>query len=334
MHAAIPAWVSEASARATPAQVEGAHAVVLLDEGVTSVDKNGRVTESVRKVVRVLDRDGAVHARSEIPYDAESSTMSSFQAYLISPGGSVKTYGKRDLVHVGQFGNSVLYTEQKLAFLSAEGGVVAGSVFAFECTLRKKSDFTEFTWVFQGSVPTLESRATFEVPKGWTVRAHLYNHEPVEPKTDENTHTWVLTDLPGFEVGPMSPSVLRVAPHLVVELVPPDSGRVAARLRNFETWSDVSDYIVELHEPQLKPDAQVEKKTRELTAGLGAQWEKIAAIAEFVQDIRYISIFMGAEKGGGYRPRTAAEVLSCEYGDCKDKTTLMRSMLEVAGIRS
>lgn len=332
--AAVPAWISGVTEREVPAEVNDAHAVILLDEGFTSVDKRGRVTESVRKVVRILDRDGAEHARAEIPYDSESSKMSTFLAYVLSPSGKVKTFGKRDLVHVGQFGNSLLYTEQKLAMLSAEGSVEPGSIFAFECTIVKKSDFTEFMWVFQSGVPTLESRATFEAPEGWIVRSHLYNHEPVEPRTDNESHTWVLRDLPGIAVEPMGPAVLRVAPHLVVELVPPDSERVAARLRNFQTWDDVSNYIVELHEPQLKRDAQVENKTRELTGGLKTDWEKIAAIAKFVQDIRYISIFMGAEQGGGYRPRTAAEVFACEYGDCKDKTTLMRSMLEVAGIKS
>ncbi len=44
---------------------------------------------------------------------------------------------------------------------------------------------------------------------------------------------------------------------------------------------------------------------------------------------------MGIEIGiGGYRPHTADEVFRNRYGDCKDKATLLRAMLESVGIHS
>ena len=56
------------------------------------------------------------------------------------------------------------------------------------------------------------------------------------------------------------------------------------------------------------------------------------AIAGFVQhDIRYVAIELGI---GGWQPHTASDVFSHRYGDCKDKATLMRTMLHEIGVDS
>jgi hypothetical protein len=56
------------------------------------------------------------------------------------------------------------------------------------------------------------------------------------------------------------------------------------------------------------------------------------ALARFVQrDVRYVAIELGI---GGYQPHPAVDVFTHRYGDCKDKVTLMASMLKEIGIES
>jgi hypothetical protein len=56
------------------------------------------------------------------------------------------------------------------------------------------------------------------------------------------------------------------------------------------------------------------------------------AIAAFVQhDIRYVAIELGI---GGYQPHPATEIFTHRYGDCKDKATLLSTMLREAGFES
>jgi Transglutaminase-like superfamily len=43
---------------------------------------------------------------------------------------------------------------------------------------------------------------------------------------------------------------------------------------------------------------------------------------------------MNLARGGGHQPHLATEVFSKQYGDCKDKANLMKTMLRVAGIDS
>jgi transglutaminase superfamily protein len=55
-------------------------------------------------------------------------------------------------------------------------------------------------------------------------------------------------------------------------------------------------------------------------------------LAQFVQhDIRYVAIELGI---GGWQPHAASEVFAHRYGDCKDKATLLSSMLSQVGIES
>ena len=56
------------------------------------------------------------------------------------------------------------------------------------------------------------------------------------------------------------------------------------------------------------------------------------ALATYVQlQIRYVAIEIGI---GGYQPHPATEVFKNQYGDCKDKATLMSAMLKQIGIDS
>jgi hypothetical protein len=56
------------------------------------------------------------------------------------------------------------------------------------------------------------------------------------------------------------------------------------------------------------------------------------AIAQFMQhDIRYVAISLGI---GGWQPHQAQETFANRYGDCKDKVTLMRTMLREIGVES
>ena len=48
-------------------------------------------------------------------------------------------------------------------------------------------------------------------------------------------------------------------------------------------------------------------------------------------DIRYVAIELGI---GGWQPHAASEVFTHHYGDCKDKATLMSSMLSQIGVES
>jgi len=69
-----------------------------------------------------------------------------------------------------------------------------------------------------------------------------------------------------------------------------------------------------------------------LIAGKATDEDKVRALYAYVAtQIRYIGVAFGI---GRYQPHIAAEILSNQYGDCKDKHTLLAAMLSAAGIQS
>jgi hypothetical protein len=61
-------------------------------------------------------------------------------------------------------------------------------------------------------------------------------------------------------------------------------------------------------------------------------FERMKALARFAQrDVRYAAIEVGI---GGFKPHPAAEIFAHRYGDCKDKATVLASMLAQIGVKS
>ncbi len=85
---------------------------------------------------------------------------------------------------------------------------------------------------------------------------------------------------------------------------------------------------------RCNPTRPITQRAEQLTTDAVTEWEKLQAIGQFAQGIKYVSIQMGTGSGGGYTPHPAPRILRNLYGDCKDKVTLMRSLLRASGIES
>lgn len=87
-------------------------------------------------------------------------------------------------------------------------------------------------------------------------------------------------------------------------------------------------------EPPAEAGDTIRAKVQQLTTGASTELDRIRAIAAFTQQTKYVEISLNITRGGGYTPHTAKETLARNYGDCKDKATLMRALLKAAGIDS
>ncbi len=98
----------------------------------------------------------------------------------------------------------------------------------------------------------------------------------------------------------------------------------------FHSWAEVGDWYRSLAEERLQPTASVRAKADELTRNAKTPQEQAEALYRFVAtQIRYISLSFGV---GRFQPHTPDEVLDHGYGDCKDKDTLLESLLRAKGM--
>jgi tetratricopeptide (TPR) repeat protein/transglutaminase-like putative cysteine protease len=104
------------------------------------------------------------------------------------------------------------------------------------------------------------------------------------------------------------------------------------RLSTFQSWDEVGRWYASLQAYRVKPTPEIVAKAAELTKAAPDDDAKIRAIYSYVSSqFRYIGIAFGV---GRYQPHFAAEVLANQYGDCKDKHTLLAALLAAAGIKA
>jgi tetratricopeptide (TPR) repeat protein len=112
----------------------------------------------------------------------------------------------------------------------------------------------------------------------------------------------------------------------------PDDERPDIQLTTFETWEQIGRWYASLEKDRRAPSPEVRAKAQELTKGLNTDMEKVEALYDYVaKNFRYVSLSLGV---GRYQPHAASDVLHDQYGDCKDKHTLLASLLDAEGMHA
>jgi tetratricopeptide (TPR) repeat protein len=112
----------------------------------------------------------------------------------------------------------------------------------------------------------------------------------------------------------------------------PDDDRPDVQLTTFESWEQIGHWYASLEKDRRMPSPEVRTKAEELTKGLTSDLDKVEALYDYVaKNFRYVSLSLGLSR---YQPHAASDVLHNQYGDCKDKHTLLASLLEAEGLRA
>jgi hypothetical protein len=319
-----PAWLKDLTTVTLPSYPAKANSVVLLNEEHTTAAENGRLTTVTRTAMKVLTRQGGDILYFD-SYDTRSGKVRDFRAWMISPSGKVKKYGKDEIVDVACAENDV-YNECRRRAVSGKRDAEPGAIFAYESAIEFESFSNQVSFHFQDSTPVRLARLQITVPSGWEVKTVSFNGAPTEPAPSGGTYTWQMENLAAMEHEPASPSYLTLAPWVGVNLLPPGGKH------NTTSWAEAARLLSQLHDGTADSSDALTAKARSLVEGAATELDKIHAIGRFTQQLNYVSIQVNLAKGGGYRPHPAAQTFQKLYGDCKDKANLTRAMLKAVGI--
>jgi hypothetical protein len=328
----IPVWVHEAARQTVksdyPSKVT---AVVLFQEERLGVDPDGKRTMTERRATKIVQsgRHAPIAWRE---YNTKAGRIRDFRAWLLLPSGKEIEYGKNRVVDVAMTEDKTPYDEERAKVIECDPDAPVGSVFAYEVTEEEATVFTTHPYLFQESAPVLLSRFALSLPAGWEARGTIFNHGGLQPKMDGSTYTWELRDLPWIADEEYSPGFLAIVPRLGVTYFPASAAK--PELVPFKDWHTVSAWHAGFADPAAEVTPSIRAKSDELTSQAKTETDKIRSVAAFVQQTNYVSVDLNVMHGGGYIPRPASQVLAKNYGDCKDKATLMRALLKAAGIDS
>ena len=111
-----------------------------------------------------------------------------------------------------------------------------------------------------------------------------------------------------------------------------DEVRPDVQLTTFQSWDEVGKWYADLQKDRVVPDEKIKVKAEEIIKGRTSEKDKAQALYEYVaKNFRYVSLSLGQ---GRYQPHAATDVMFNQYGDCKDKHTLLASMLAATGLRA
>ncbi|HEY6348469.1 MAG TPA: DUF3857 and transglutaminase domain-containing protein [Candidatus Angelobacter sp.] len=325
--AGTPDWLRSVANQPLPKYSDDTNAVIVLDEQWTSVDHEGEIKTLYRRAYRILRPEGRKYGTFAVYFD-EETRLTYLKAWSVSAQGTEYEVKEKDAVETSPFAGA-LYVDKRLKVLKIPAAE-PGSLIGYEYEQRRRPFVLQDLWLFQGELPVRRARFVLHLPDQWEYRARFLNHADSDPQpAGEHQWTWELQDVPAMAREPSMPRWRGLAGRLAVTYFP---AKALGRSATYRSWQDVGSWYGSLAAPSRQATPDISQKVEELTAHAPAPLDKLRVLAAFVQhDVRYVAVEIGV---GGYQPHSAGSVLTNHYGDCKDKATLLATMLRETGIDS
>jgi hypothetical protein len=313
-----------------PPHDEKTKAVLLYYEENLTVLSADKFRTTVRQAYKILRPEGRHYGEVGMPFNSVNDKVTSIHAWCIPAEGKDYEVTEKDAVEVSPLkGETIeLITDERIKFLQIPAPD-PGNIIGYEYTVEKHPLVLQDVWAFQRTIPVRESHYSLALPPGWEFKDAWVNYPEVKPHdAGGGLWQWTIGDVKEIRVEAEMPPWPGVAGQMVVTIFPP--GGAAAN--SLPTWHDVGGWYLHLTSGRLDASPEIKQEVSALTASAPTPLAKMRALAEFIQrNFRYVAISLGI---GGIQPHPAAQVFAHRYGDCKDKATLMQSMLREIGVDS
>jgi len=308
---------------------DAANAEVILDRTVVRVHGNGLSERFVQRLIHLrTDRAANDSQETWIRYEPGRQEVEVRKARVFrrgSDGGleisEATARDERDLSEPW-YG---LYYDSRAEVILFEN-LRAGDLVEIQYSLadvaysNELSDYFGDFELIADTFPTRRWDYTLIAPKG----RPLYFNSPLaagvssqtEARGDETVYRFSAEHVARVESEPAMPGIAEVAPYLHVS--------------TYKSWQDVGRWYWNLVADQMQDDGTLKKAALAATAGLSSLADKVRAIHRLVvESTRYVGLEFGIH---GYKPYKATQVLQRRFGDCKDKASLLVSLLRAVGI--
>jgi hypothetical protein len=321
-----PDWGLEAAKTHVPDYAKDAAAVILFDEFVETVDAQGRAVEREREAIRVLKPQGRGDGTCAVSYDVNEK-INYFRVWTIAADEKQYQAQETDFLEAGDTGVPVMLSTEKTR-IAHPPAVDVGATVLCESEESLANYSQEKVWQIQGGIPVVFQALEIDLPAGRAHAQSWHSYKAVPSvEVAPNHWRWEVKDVPALILRdiPSHPNGAALAARMDVQW---GSAAVDGKDNQWQAlglkWTDL-----EAHRPD--PTAEIIAQTQPLIAGAPDFYTKLLRITDYIQkNIRYFIVERGI---GGWQANSAQEIFRNKYGDCKDKTTLLISMLQVAGIR-
>lgn len=286
----------------------------------------GKLSNYSRKVVRIITEAGIENA-SEVSVDFHPSYQKLiFHSINVIRNGKVipKLKGSRfRVIHNEDERSLHLYSDKRTALLILDD--------------IRKGDFIDYSYTLIGENPVFGGKFSLTFLSQYTFPiAHLYLSVVVpagrslQIKNMGNTREPVITrneEATSYEWQWDQVKPLRLQENLPGWYEPYSQVMIS----EYKDWKEVNDWAMGLFKP-VTPRGELNEKIRQIQTKFNSPESRALAAVRYVQDeIRYTGLEMGVNS---HQPTDPTTVCQRRYGDCKDKSYLLCTMLGALGIEA
>jgi hypothetical protein len=324
-----PQWLHALVNAPLPAHDEKTDAVLLYSAKTVTVVSSDKIKKTVRVAYKILRPGGREYGIVAVSFNLHQK-ITSLHGWCIPAQGRDYEVKDKEAVEVSlpKIEGSELITDVKAKLLRIPASD-PGNVIGWEYETEEQPLVLQDIWTFQRESPARESHYSLQLPTGWEYKASWLNYpETKSGSAGSNQWQWVVSDVKAIRKEQAMPPIQGVSGQMIVSFFPPGG----PSSNGFSSWQEMGNWYRNLTSGRRVASAEIKQQATTLTASASTPIEKMRVLAQFVQhDIRYVAIELGI---GGYQPHPAEEVFTHRYGDCKDKATLLSSMLSQIGIES
>ncbi|MBH23881.1 MAG: hypothetical protein CMH57_05375 [Myxococcales bacterium] len=301
------------------------------NQQVIHVSPSGQSSSFTQEVIHVLTDEGARIWRGErIYYSPDEERVEIVSVRVRKADGTIsESYSRNDYNAFEGPGN--LYYQRRYAYIDV-GGLEPGDVVEYAYRVNEISDenyregYFGDLWYFESGVDVEHARYVLLTPKEMTIHMRPPALKGLASNTSDTTlqgrpHTARVLEAKGLSrvrTDRDQPGRSEVYDYVLVS--------------TYKTWDEVGLWWWNLIKDQLIVDAEIKKVVAEVTRGLTNDMDKVKAIHNWVvKNTRYVGIEFGVH---GWKPYRTTLAMQRRFGDCKDKASLTKVMLETAGIEA
>jgi hypothetical protein len=302
---------------------KGTPAVILGSWTDFNVDATGKFVQTERSAMRVLNRRAAERFLQAVGLENNATKVTSIQTWAVSPSGHLTVSAKKDLINEAAYPGYDGYSDNRIKKIMIPGAE-DGALIGYQIVTHGYLPINGERFRMEEKIPLRISELHVSVPSG-SLRWFVNHPERVQVVSQSaNGAAFRTVDRPAIPDEDDAPPFSSLAAEVFINYDP--KGPAA-----LQTWEEAGHSYHTLFDNGEKPETEIAAQVETLAADQADVLSKIDALYTYVsRQIRYVAIEIGI---GGYQPHLPADVFKNKYGDCKDKATLLISMLNKIGLR-
>lgn len=313
--------------------LENSNSVIRCWDITFNVIDKGHAIKTEHKVITILNKYGDERANFIQPYSKLIKIKNYGVNIFDSQGKQIKKVSQSEFKDYSSAPEYILYSDNRVLIYQPQINIYPYTI-EFDIEIEDNNLLFYPLWhpqnEFEESVQSSSMKLILPKDLGFNFKSNrLTDSVQITTLNNKKEYLWKSENLKALEKEYFSTGTLEITPNLILA---PKDFEVHGIYGNCDTWKELGAFIFNLMNGKNKLSDKTANEVRSIIKNEADKSLQVKLIYEYMQNkTRYVAVEVGL---GGWKPHDASEVDKLGYGDCKDLSNYMKSLLDVVGINS